>query len=145
MQSAIEHIFPLVYEFRKKRTPAEKIELLKPPEFDPEALIEEECDITDAASAASFVGGGGTGGEVGVIGGEVGDDEDCFDGSTGTDTKAINHHARRSNRKCASRYSSTRVGRRRPAGKADNDPTEDAMYVSDDDDDDEDDDMIESD
>ncbi|XP_038117837.1 TATA-box-binding protein [Culex quinquefasciatus] len=138
VQSAIEHIFPLVYEFRKKRTPAEKIELLKPPEFDPEALIEEECDITDATSAASFVG-------ATVAGGEVGDDEDCFDGSTGTDTKAINHHARRSNRKCASRYSSTRVGRRRPAGKADNDPTEDAMYVSDDDDDDEDDDMIESD
>lgn len=144
MQSAIEHIFPLVYEFRKKRTPAEKIELLKPPEFDPEALIEEECDITDATSAASFVDGGATRGGLGV-GGEVGDDEDCFDGSTGTDTKAINHHARRSNRKCASRYSSTRVGRRRPAGKADNDPTEDAMYVSDDDDDDEDDDMIESD
>lgn len=133
VQSAIEHIFPLVYEFRKKRTPQEKIEMQKQPVFDPESLIEEDCDITDATSAASLMPVGGV------------DDEDCFDGST--DTKAINHpnHARRSNRKSLSRYSSNRVGRRRPVGKADNDPTEDAMYVSDDDDDDEDDDMIESD
>lgn len=140
VQSAIEHIFPLVYEFRKKRTPAEKIEMLKQPPFDPDLLIEEddggldgdgdvECDITDGASAATLEG-------------DLGD-------STTTTTKAINQNRRRtSSRKCISRYSSTRVGRRRPAGKADNDPTEDAMYVSEDDDDDEDeedDDMIESD
>uniref|UniRef100_A0A1Q3FWA8 TATA box-binding protein-like 1 n=1 Tax=Culex tarsalis TaxID=7177 RepID=A0A1Q3FWA8_CULTA len=144
VQSAIEHIFPLVYEFRKKRTPQEKIEMQKQPVFDPEALIEEDCEIVDAAS---FVPGGEGEGE----GEEVGDDEDCcFDGSTDNNTKAIDgsrqqqlHNTRRSNR-LKSRYSSTRVGRRRPAGKADNDPTEDAMYVSDDDDD-EDDDMIESD
>lgn len=131
VQSAIEHIFPLVYEFRKKRTPQEKIEMLKQPPFDPDLLIEEddggvdgeECDITDGASAAT-------------LGDDLGDNS----------TKAINQNRRSSSRKCISRYSSTRVGRRRPAGKADNDPTEDAMYVSDDDEDeDEDDDMIESD
>lgn len=131
VQSAIEHIFPLVYEFRKKRTPAEKVALLKTPvepvedPFDPDLLIEEDCDITEGApSTVSLV---------------------PEDGSDAT-TKAI---SRRSGRKCASRYSSSgRVGgRRRPAGKADNDPTEDAMFVSDDDDDEdeEDDDMIESD
>lgn len=132
VQSAIEHIFPLVYEFRKKRTPQEKIEMLKQPPFDPDLLIEEddgggvdgdgeECDITDGASAATL------------------GDMDT------TTTKAINQNRRTSSRKCISRYSSTRVGRRRPAGKADNDPTEDAMYVSDDDDEDEDDDMNDSD
>lgn len=127
VQSAIEHIFPLVYEFRKKRTPQEKIEMLKQPPFDPDLLIEEddggvgdECDITDGASAASLGDG---------------------------NTKAIHQSRRTSSRKCISRYSSSN-SRRRPAGKADNDPTEDAMYVSDDDEDDvddEDDDMIESD
>lgn len=131
VQCAIEHIFPLVYEFRKKRTPQEKMDMMKQPAFDPELLIEEECDITDSAAPLNPLSGGHE------------DDEDAIvDGST-EDTKAINHH-RRSDRKCISRYSSSRVGRRRPAGKADNDPTEDAMYVSDDEDE-EDDDMIESD
>ncbi|XP_035783934.1 putative uncharacterized protein DDB_G0277255 [Anopheles albimanus] len=45
VQQAIEHIYPLVYEFRKKRTPQEKQELLKQPAFDPhdtDNLIEED-------------------------------------------------------------------------------------------------------
>uniref|UniRef100_A0AAG5DA56 TATA box-binding protein-like 1 n=1 Tax=Anopheles atroparvus TaxID=41427 RepID=A0AAG5DA56_ANOAO len=47
VQAAIEHIFPLVYEFRKKRSPLEKLELMKQPAFDPHDvnhLIEEDCD-----------------------------------------------------------------------------------------------------
>ncbi|KFB51739.1 AGAP007517-PA-like protein [Anopheles sinensis] len=47
VQQAIEHIFPLVYEFRKKRSPLEKLELMKQPAFDPHDvnhLIEEDCD-----------------------------------------------------------------------------------------------------
>lgn len=125
VQAAIEHIFPLVYEFRKKRTPQEKIEMLKPPVFDPEQLIEEDCDIESAT----------------VLHDGDDDDADAFDDDedvrTGNnDTKAINHLRRNRRRLCKSRYSSSRNGgRRRPAGKADNDPTEDAMFVSDDDDD----------
>ncbi|XP_053666537.1 TATA-box-binding protein-like [Anopheles marshallii] len=47
VQAAIEQIFPLVYEFRKKRTPAEKLAMVKqaPPDFDPhdvDHLIEED-------------------------------------------------------------------------------------------------------
>lgn len=131
VQAAIEHIFPLVYEFRKKRTPQEKIEMLKQPAFDPELLIEEECDIE---STTTFPQGDNRDGDD--------DDADAFDDDedvriNSNDTKAINHHLRRNRRRsCKSRYSSSRNGgRRRPAGKADNDPTEDAMYVSDDDDD----------
>ncbi|XP_052900811.1 TATA-box-binding protein-like [Anopheles moucheti] len=54
VQSAIEHIFPLVYEFRKKRTPHERLELLKqPPAFDPKDFdIPENCDL-DPAGATS--------------------------------------------------------------------------------------------
>uniref|UniRef100_A0A182JQP7 TATA box-binding protein-like 1 n=1 Tax=Anopheles christyi TaxID=43041 RepID=A0A182JQP7_9DIPT len=47
VQAAIEQIFPLVYEFRKKRTPVEKMAMVKqpPPDFDPhdvDHLIEED-------------------------------------------------------------------------------------------------------
>ncbi|XP_050074415.1 TATA-box-binding protein-like [Anopheles maculipalpis] len=47
VQAAIEQIFPLVYEFRKKRTPVEKLAMVKqpPPDFDPhdvDHLIEED-------------------------------------------------------------------------------------------------------
>ncbi|XP_050068589.1 TATA box-binding protein-like 2 [Anopheles maculipalpis] len=43
VQAAIEHIFPLVYEFRKKRTPHEKLELLQqPPAFD-----QQDFDMPD--------------------------------------------------------------------------------------------------
>lgn len=131
VQAAIEHIFPLVYEFRKKRTPQEKIEMLKQPVFDPELLIEEECDIesTTVYPAGEQRDGGDD------------DDADAYDDDEDVpinpnDTKAINHLRRNSRRLCKSRYSSLRNGgRRRPSGKADNDPTEDAMIVSDDDDD----------
>ncbi|KXJ71656.1 hypothetical protein RP20_CCG020044 [Aedes albopictus] len=127
VQAAIEHIFPLVYEFRKKRTPQEKIEMLKQPAFDPESLIEEECDIE---STTMFPAGNNDD-----------DDADAFDDDEDVrvnpnDTKAISHLRRNRRRFCKSRYSSSRNGgRRRPSGKADNDPTEDAMIVSDDDDD----------
>lgn len=127
VQAAIEHIFPLVYEFRKKRTPQEKIEMLKQPAFDPESLIEEECDIE---STTMFPAGNNDD-----------DDADAFDDDEDVrvnpnDTKAICHLRRNRRRFCKSRYSSSRNGgRRRPSGKADNDPTEDAMIVSDDDDD----------
>uniref|UniRef100_A0A182MP50 TATA box-binding protein-like 1 n=1 Tax=Anopheles culicifacies TaxID=139723 RepID=A0A182MP50_9DIPT len=54
VQAAIEHIFPLVYEFRKKRTPHERLELLKqPPAFDAQEFdVSEECDV-DLAGAVS--------------------------------------------------------------------------------------------
>uniref|UniRef100_A0A182N145 TATA box-binding protein-like 1 n=1 Tax=Anopheles dirus TaxID=7168 RepID=A0A182N145_9DIPT len=55
VQAAIEHIFPLVYEFRKKRTPHEKLELLKqPPAFDPQELgmMAGEEDVHLGAAAA---------------------------------------------------------------------------------------------
>uniref|UniRef100_A0A182SI75 TATA box-binding protein-like 1 n=1 Tax=Anopheles maculatus TaxID=74869 RepID=A0A182SI75_9DIPT len=47
VQAAIEQIFPLVYEFRKKRSPVEKQAMVKqpPPDFDPhdvDHLIEED-------------------------------------------------------------------------------------------------------
>ncbi|XP_053664087.1 TATA-box-binding protein-like [Anopheles marshallii] len=52
VQSAIEHIFPLVYEFRKKRTPHERLELLKqPPVFDPKDFdLPEDCDLDPAGA-----------------------------------------------------------------------------------------------
>lgn len=159
VQAAIEHIFPLVYEFRKKRTPAEKLELLKPPpELDTELLIEEECDTDPAAvAAAAAAAAAASAGTVcrrvdaGVDDYGDDDDDDVYDddedvrigaGGTGnSNTKAINQRKNR-RRLCKSRYSSNRNGgRKRPAGKADNDPTEDSMFVSDDDVDD----MIESD
>ncbi|XP_065085393.1 TATA-box-binding protein [Ochlerotatus camptorhynchus] len=150
VQAAIEQIFPLVYEFRKKRTPQEKIEILKPPVFDPELLIEEECDIDE--SATMFPAGGNAGeGEGACIEIVDDDDGDAFDDdedvrSSSNHTKAI-HQRRNHRRSCKSRYSSSSQngGRRRPAGKADNDPTEDAMFVSDDDDDDIVEELIESD
>ncbi|XP_052864015.1 uncharacterized protein LOC128270647 [Anopheles cruzii] len=62
VQEAIEHIYPRVYEFRKKRTPLEKQELLKPPVFDvqdTDQLIEEDAggdiemlDAMDGTEAA---------------------------------------------------------------------------------------------
>uniref|UniRef100_A0A182RCF2 TATA box-binding protein-like 1 n=1 Tax=Anopheles funestus TaxID=62324 RepID=A0A182RCF2_ANOFN len=52
VQAAIEHIFPLVYEFRKKRTPHERLELLKqPPTFDPQDFdVPEDCDLDPAGA-----------------------------------------------------------------------------------------------
>uniref|UniRef100_A0A182W574 TATA box-binding protein-like 1 n=1 Tax=Anopheles minimus TaxID=112268 RepID=A0A182W574_9DIPT len=53
VQAAIEHIFPLVYEFRKKRTPDERLELLKqPPAFDSQEFdAPEDCDVDPAGAA----------------------------------------------------------------------------------------------
>ncbi|XP_058817685.1 TATA box-binding protein-like 1 [Topomyia yanbarensis] len=137
VQAAIEHIFPLVYEFRKKRTQQEKIEMMKQPVFDSELLIEEECDIEPATKLRSADDGSDEDDDADVFD----DDEDVLNSGTGDNTKAI--YTRKNRRRmCKSRYSSYRCnGRKRPAGKADNDPTEDAMYVSDDGVDD----MIESD
>ncbi|XP_055620536.1 TATA-box-binding protein-like [Toxorhynchites rutilus septentrionalis] len=124
VQAAIEHIFPLVYEFRKKRSPQEKIEMQKQTAFDPESLIEEDCDIVVAPTSRRI-----------VVDDEDDEDGDVFDddedviltNASGNNTKAINQ---------------LKGGvQKRPAGKADNDPTEDTMFVSDDDVDD----MIESD
>uniref|UniRef100_A0A182JZ82 TATA box-binding protein-like 1 n=1 Tax=Anopheles christyi TaxID=43041 RepID=A0A182JZ82_9DIPT len=57
VQAAIEHIFPLVYEFRKKRTPHEKLELLKqPPAFDPQELEMQEDGNVDLLAAAAASG-----------------------------------------------------------------------------------------
>lgn len=132
VQAAIEHIFPLVYEFRKKRTPQEKMDMMKQPVFDPELIIEEECDIEPATLFPQ--------GEETIKDGDD-DDADAFDDDddvciNSNDTKAINHFRRNRRRFCKSRYSSSRNGgRRRPAGKADNDPKEDVMFVSDDDED----------
>lgn len=135
VQAAIEHIFPLVYEFRKKRTQQEKIDMMKQPVFDPDLLIEEECDIEPPSKYRRTAAGGGES--------EDDDDDDDDDAddilddddqtATGDDhTKAINTRKNR-RRMCKSRYSSyRRNGRKRPAGKADNDPSEDAMYISDD-------------
>ncbi|XP_058443832.1 TATA-box-binding protein [Malaya genurostris] len=137
VQAAIEHIFPLVYEFRKKRTQQEKLEMLKQPTFDPDQLIEEECDIERPAKLRRD----NNSSEDEDDDADVFDDDEDVHSGTGDDTKAI--HTRKNRRRmCKSRYSSYRCnGRKRPAGKADNDPTEDAMYVSDDGVDD----MIESD
>lgn len=137
VQAAIEHIFPLVYEFRKKRTPQEKLEMMKQPAFDPELLI-EECDIETTTIYSRQEGDGEN-----VDDEEYDDDADAFDddedvavndaSGTSNNTKAI-HQRKNRRRMCKSRYSSFRNGgRKRPAGKADNDPTEDAMFVSDDD------------
>lgn len=105
------------------------MEMMKLPVFDPESLIEEECDIESATTFPQ--------GENNKDGDD--DDADAFDDDEdvciiSNDTKAINHLRRNRSRFCKSRYSSSRNGgRRRPAGKADNDPNEDAMFVSDDD------------
>lgn len=133
VQAAIEHIYPLVYEFRKKRTPQEKMEMLKQPAFDTEVLIEEDCDIEPASRAA---GPDDEEDDYDEDDADVfDDDEDVRTSSTTNHTKAI--HMRRNRRRvCKARYGTLRNGvRKRPAGKADNDPTEDAMFVSDDDDD----------
>lgn len=51
VQQAIEHIYPLVYEFRKKRTPDEektvKAHLQDPSTFDPNDLIEVDEDFEE--------------------------------------------------------------------------------------------------
>lgn len=51
VQQAIEHIYPLVYEFRKKRTPDEektvKAHLQNPSTFDPNDLIEVDEDFEE--------------------------------------------------------------------------------------------------
>uniref|UniRef100_A0A182YK24 TATA box-binding protein-like 1 n=1 Tax=Anopheles stephensi TaxID=30069 RepID=A0A182YK24_ANOST len=66
VQAAIEHIFPLVYEFRKKRTPHEKLELLKqPPAFDQQDFDMPEDGDPDLAQAAT-----------GTVSGPVPDDLD---------------------------------------------------------------------
>ncbi|XP_055524272.1 TATA-box-binding protein-like [Wyeomyia smithii] len=129
VQAAIEHIFPLVYEFRKKRTQQEKLDMMKQPVFDPELLIEEECDIEPPSKYRR------TGGES-EDDDDDDDDADIMDDNDHTvvsddHTKAIFTRKNR-RRLCKSRYSSYRHnGRKRPAGKADNDPSEDAMYISD--------------
>lgn len=130
VQAAIEHIFPLVYEFRKKRTPQEKLELMKQPAFDPhdsEILIEEECDIETATIYPQEEEED-----------EEDDNADMFDddedvhitpaSGTSNNTKAI--HQRKKRRRA---HKLRNGNRKRPAGKADNDPTEDVMYVSEDD------------
>ncbi|XP_058056369.1 uncharacterized protein LOC131207758 [Anopheles bellator] len=70
VQEAIEHIYPRVYEFRKKRTPLEKQELLKPPVFDAQdtdQLIEEDggdiemLDALDGTEVADSRGAGADG------------------------------------------------------------------------------------
>lgn len=141
VQAAIEHIFPLVYEFRKKRTPQEKLEMMKQPVFDPleSELLIEECDIETTTIYRRPEG------DAENVDDEEDDDDadDAFDddedvrvtdaSGTSNNTKAIYQRKNR-RRMCKSRYSSFRNGgRKRPAGKADNDPTEDAMIVSDDD------------
>uniref|UniRef100_A0A182T529 TATA box-binding protein-like 1 n=1 Tax=Anopheles maculatus TaxID=74869 RepID=A0A182T529_9DIPT len=57
VQAAIEHIFPLVYEFRKKRTPHEKLELLKqPPAFDQQDFDMPEDGDPDLVAAGAVTG-----------------------------------------------------------------------------------------
>lgn len=50
VQAAIEHIFPLVYEFRKRRTPEMVAEMKKDP-VEPEELI-ETIDVDDVETVA---------------------------------------------------------------------------------------------
>uniref|UniRef100_A0A336M385 TATA box-binding protein-like 1 n=1 Tax=Culicoides sonorensis TaxID=179676 RepID=A0A336M385_CULSO len=56
VQQAIEHIYPLVYEFRKKRTPDEekkvKAHLHDPTVFDPNDLIEVDPDFDEESFTA---------------------------------------------------------------------------------------------
>lgn len=103
----------------------------KQPAFDPDLLIEEDCDIVEVPSSHQIVDDDD----------DEDDDADVFDddedihltNASGNNTKAIYQRKNR-RRMCKSRYSSSRNGgRKRPAGKADNDPTEDAMYVSEED------------
>lgn len=55
VQAAIEHIFPLVYEFRKKRTP-DMVEQMKKPPAEPEEVVEETSDIDDVDSGTNKKG-----------------------------------------------------------------------------------------
>lgn len=60
VQAAIEHIFPLVYEFRKKRTPAVPVvepEVEPPTESDADDLIEMVNDFDDVESTTKGVSG----------------------------------------------------------------------------------------
>lgn len=55
VQAAIEHIFPLVYEFRKKRTPAMVEEMKKPAVTEPDEVIECASDIDDVAVGVGVI------------------------------------------------------------------------------------------
>ncbi|XP_041767819.1 TATA-box-binding protein-like [Anopheles merus] len=81
VQAAIEHIFPLVYEFRKKRTPHEKLELLKqPPAFDPQELeLPEDGEVDLLAATGTTTTTTANGGELANV-----DDDDDDDEADGT-------------------------------------------------------------
>lgn len=105
--------------------------MMKQPVFDPDLLIEEECDIEPPSKYRRAGGESEDDDDDDDDDGDILDDDDHT--AIGDDhTKAI--YTRKNRRRmCKSRYSSYRCnGRKRPAGKADNDPSEDAMYISDD-------------
>lgn len=55
VQAAIEHIFPLVYEFRKKRTPDMIAEMKKVP-AEKEEVVETVSEIDDVEGLAAKKG-----------------------------------------------------------------------------------------
>uniref|UniRef100_A0A182PG90 TATA box-binding protein-like 1 n=1 Tax=Anopheles epiroticus TaxID=199890 RepID=A0A182PG90_9DIPT len=89
VQAAIEHIFPLVYEFRKKRTPQEKLALLKqPPGFDPQELdLQEDGNVDLLAAAAAASDGSLQQGEMEVL-----DDDDNVDALVSEDYEMHEEH-----------------------------------------------------
>ncbi|XP_053673267.1 TATA-box-binding protein [Anopheles nili] len=134
VQAAIEQIFPLVYEFRKKRNPTEKLEVVKQPQsfdtYDVDHLIEEDCEgaIAEAEGLGYWNGtSGASQPEEQVDDLETfGDDEDVC---TRNNTKAIHkiNSIRQNGKK-------RRMRQFRPSGRAINDGdsmSDDELCVSD--------------
>ncbi|XP_040175957.1 TATA box-binding protein-like 2 [Anopheles arabiensis] len=142
VQAAIEQIFPLVYEFRKKRTPIEKQAMAKqqpPPDFDPhdvDHLIEEDREGALAEAEEGLTYWNGTADEPTMQQPEeeqpddeletFGDDEDV---RTRNNTKAIHkiNSIRQNGKK-------RRMRQLRPSGRAVNDGdsmSDDDLCVSD--------------
>lgn len=104
VQAAIEHIFPLVYEFRKPRPPKEPVPAPTQEVFLPEHVSEDE-------------------GEEELVSGPDNDDDgvdDIIEGPTAHKRalKGTNHRIEA--KRC-----------KRPAGKVENDPFDDLICVSD--------------
>ncbi|XP_049298068.1 TATA-box-binding protein-like [Anopheles funestus] len=138
VQAAIEQIFPLVYEFRKKRTPVEKQAMVKqaPPDFDPhdvDHLIEEDREGA-LAEAEGLTYWNGTSGDPLQPDEQPEDDEletfgDDEDVRTRNNTKAIHkiNSIRQNGKK-------RRLYQQRPSGRVVNDGdnmSDDDLCVSD--------------
>uniref|UniRef100_A0A182PQC2 TATA box-binding protein-like 1 n=1 Tax=Anopheles epiroticus TaxID=199890 RepID=A0A182PQC2_9DIPT len=138
VQAAIEQIFPLVYEFRKKRTPLEKMAMVKQPlpDFDPhdvDDLIEEDREGALAEAQAGLTYWNGTD-EDGIKPDDEQDEEletfgDDEDVRTHTNTKAIHkiNSIRQNGKK-------RKLRQYRPSGRAANDGdsmSDDDLCVSD--------------